>query len=432
MIGSLFTGPICDRFGRRAGMMTGSVLIMVGAAVQTAARSNAYLLGGRFVLGFGVSIVARPCRWLLQHLYVLKKPCRPFSPPPPPLATGVAYAAVKSPGEEAFRLPLGLQLLPPVFIFAGALVIPESPRWLTMWGRKEEAAAVLAKYHGGGDMQHPMVQLELREFEAGLELQRASSVWNYWGLVDSHNARWRFAMMACMSVFAQLSGNSVLTYYLPSMYKLLGVKTPERKLLLTFANTIVSGAGAVAGSALNDSVGRRTKLWMGSIVLAGLFGGVTGFSSYFEGGKTDVSATITNGGIAFIFLFGCAYSFIYTPLTATYCAEVLSTPMRAKGMGIHVILSNCANLYNTYVTAVALEAIDFRYYFVFVGLNLVYAAVWFFFGVETRGRTLEEMEEVFDAKFPPRAALQKAVMVKQRDGHLADVGAGAAGDGERV
>ncbi|KAM3430881.1 hypothetical protein MY4824_007454, partial [Beauveria thailandica] len=56
MIGSLFTGPICDRFGRRAGMITGSVLIMVGAAVQTAAQSDAYLLGGRFVLGFGVSI----------------------------------------------------------------------------------------------------------------------------------------------------------------------------------------------------------------------------------------------------------------------------------------------------------------------------------------------------------------------------------------
>lgn len=56
MIGSLFTGPICDSFGRRAGMATGSVLIMIGAAVQTAAKNDSYLLGGRFVLGFGVSI----------------------------------------------------------------------------------------------------------------------------------------------------------------------------------------------------------------------------------------------------------------------------------------------------------------------------------------------------------------------------------------
>lgn len=56
MVGSLFTGPICDQFGRRAGMATGSLLIMVGAAVQTSARNDRYLLGGRFVLGFGVAI----------------------------------------------------------------------------------------------------------------------------------------------------------------------------------------------------------------------------------------------------------------------------------------------------------------------------------------------------------------------------------------
>lgn len=56
MVGSLFTGPICDHFGRRIGMITGSCMIMIGAAVQTAAQSEAYLLGGRFVLGFGVSI----------------------------------------------------------------------------------------------------------------------------------------------------------------------------------------------------------------------------------------------------------------------------------------------------------------------------------------------------------------------------------------
>ena len=56
MVGSLFTGPVCDQFGRRAGMMVASLLIMVGASVQTAARNDSYLLGGRFVLGFGVSI----------------------------------------------------------------------------------------------------------------------------------------------------------------------------------------------------------------------------------------------------------------------------------------------------------------------------------------------------------------------------------------
>lgn len=202
-----------------------------------------------------------------------------------------------------------------------------------MWGKREKAAQILAKYHGGGNPEHPVVKLELHEFEQGIERQRSSGIFNFWPLVSTHNARWRFLMMAFMSVFAQLSGNSVLTYYLPSMYKLLGVISTERRLLLTFMNSIVSCAGAVAGSATNDGIGRRTKLWVGSIVLAGLFAGVTGFSSRFEN-KANPGPAISNGGIAFIFLFGCAYSFVYTPLTATYCAEVLNNPMRAKGMGI--------------------------------------------------------------------------------------------------
>lgn len=187
-------------------------------------------------------------------------------------------------------------------------MVPESPRWLTMWGKKEKAAEILAKYHGGGDMNHPMVQLELREFEASIELQNASSVFDYYALVKGHNARWRFLMMTFMSIFAQMAGNSVLTYYLPSMYTLLGIVDTDKRLLLTFMNSIVSCAGAIAGSATNDRIGRRTKLWVGSLVLAGLFAGVTGFSSKFEGanklkaeGKTlVVSSAYSNGGVAFV------------------------------------------------------------------------------------------------------------------------------------
>lgn len=81
-------------------------------------------------------------------------------------------------------------------------------------------------------------------------------------------------------------------------------------------------------------IGRRTKLWVGSIVLACLFAAVTGFSSQFDGGADGVDAPMSNAGVAFIFLFGCAYSFVYTPLTATYCAEVLANHTRAKGMGV--------------------------------------------------------------------------------------------------
>ncbi|ORY28150.1 general substrate transporter [Naematelia encephala] len=429
IVGSLFTGPICDHFGRRKGMMTGAVLIMGGAGVLTGARSEKFLLGGRFLLGLGVSIGTSsaptyalelaPPQWRARVVGYYNT----FFYTGSILSTGVAYASAKNSTQLAFRLPLGLQLIPPLFIFVGAILIPESPRWLCARGKLDEATRILAKYHGGGDVNHPIVRLELEEFDRSIKVQKAQSVWNYYDLVDSRNQRWRFLQMAFMSFFAQLSGNSVLTYYLPQMYTRLGITSTDRRLLLTFANSIVSATGAVAGSATNDKIGRRTKLWVGSIVLACLFAGVTGFSSQFTATSTITAATqtLSNAGVAFIFLFGCAYSFVYTPLTATYCAEVLANHTRAKGMGVHVICSNIANLYNTYVTQIALRNIDWKYYIVFVVLNLVYAVVWYFFGVETRGRTLEELEEVFDAKWPPREALRKAVLVK-RDGHLQGLG----------
>ena len=77
----------------------------------------------------------------------------------------------------------------------------------------------------------------------------------------------------------------------------------------------------------------------------------------------------------------------------------------------------------------AVEATGWHYYLVFVGLNLVYAVVWFLFGVETRGRTLEELDAVFEAKFPPRAALRKTVMVKKGGGHLEGLPADNTGGG---
>ena len=117
--------------------------------------------------------------------------------------------------------------------------------------------------------------------------------------VENHNARWRTLMNAFMSFFAQMAGNSVLTYYLPSMYTRLGVESTERRLLLTFANSIVSCAGALAGSATNDWIGRRTKLWVGSIVLACLFAAVTGFSSQFEPGMKPNEA-LSNGGVSMV------------------------------------------------------------------------------------------------------------------------------------
>lgn len=56
MCGSLFAGPLCDRYGRRAGMFVGNIIILVATAVIASAEHRPQFIAGRFVLGMGISV----------------------------------------------------------------------------------------------------------------------------------------------------------------------------------------------------------------------------------------------------------------------------------------------------------------------------------------------------------------------------------------
>ena len=126
------------------------------------------------------------------------------------------------------------------------------------------------------------------------------------------------------------------------------------QLLYNFANNILSCAGAFTGAAMTDRMPRRSRLYLGCVWLACILATVAGLSSkYGQTGNTNVHGA--HATIAMIFVFGISFSFIYTPLQALYCAEVMNQKMRAKGMAVHVILANAAGFINTFANAVGLE-----------------------------------------------------------------------------
>ncbi|KAG5350485.1 hypothetical protein C0989_010840 [Termitomyces sp. Mn162] len=288
IVGVLIAGPVADRFGRRGGMALGSLIVIVGAIVVTVAKNTDYLLGGRFVLGFGVAITTTaapayvvemsPPQWRgrLTGLY------NTFYYSGSILCTGITIATGRRDGTISFRAPLAIQIAPAGILLIFAFLLPESPRWLISVGRNDEARRILAKYHGDGDEDAPLVQLEWKEFEEAIKLDASDKRWwDYSELFNSSNARYRTFMMLLMGFF----GNA-------------GVNSQDRRLVLNFANTLISAGGALIGTSLTDKVGRRTMWFWGTLACSAMLAIVTGCTAKF--GRTDANITGANTAIAFI------------------------------------------------------------------------------------------------------------------------------------
>lgn len=96
---------------------------------------------------------------------------------------------------------------------AVVMFFPETPRWLISKDRREEAIAIMAKYHGDGDANSPLVQLQLHEITEDFSTARDDNPWwNFTELYNTKGARYRLAMVICMAFFGQWSGNNVVSY----------------------------------------------------------------------------------------------------------------------------------------------------------------------------------------------------------------------------
>jgi len=221
--------------------------------------------------------------------------------------------------------------------------------------------------------------------------------------------------MAIMSFAGQWSGNG-LGYFTPVLYENVGITSQDKRVTLSFIGTFISWFGAVAGAATTDWFGRRGRLIWGTLLLSVTLAIVTATTGLY--GTTGVHNTNgANAAIAFINLFSVFFSFAYTPLQSLYCAECLHYNQRARGMAMHSFLGNVALFVNTYAIPIALANIGYKTYLVYVCWCAFEAFVWYFLAVETRGYTIEELDEIFRSKNPVKASMRR-VKVKVEGDHI--------------
>ncbi|KAL6411941.1 hypothetical protein AUP68_04321 [Ilyonectria robusta] len=413
-----FTGPVNDSFGRRWGMFTGAFIVIIGTCVQATSTGRGQFLAGRFLLGFGVSFccVSAPCyvsemahpswRGTLTGLYNCTWYIGSI------IASWVVYGcsymttASGDPDQKAWRIPIWCQMITSGFVVLGVFFLPESPRWLMAQDRYQDAAKVLATYHGDGDVKHPMVQLQLQEMSTQISTEASDKKWwDYHELWNTHSARRRLICVIGMACFGQISGNSLSSYYLPAMLKNAGILSEKKVLALNGINPVLCFFGAILGARLTDVIGRRPLLLYSIVACSCCFAVMTGTSKLSL--EQPDNTAVANTTVAFIFLFGIIFSFGWTPLQSMYIAETLTTSTRAKGTAIGNFASACASTVVQYSSGPAFEDIGYYYYLVFVFWDLFECAFMYFFFPETKDRTLEELSEVFEARNPVKKSLEK-------------------------
>ncbi|KAJ5190125.1 uncharacterized protein N7498_009110 [Penicillium cinerascens] len=363
------TAWLSDKIGRRYTIVIGIVILTIGAAIQGASQNIATFIVARFIVGMGVEIVLVPA---------------------PVLITEIAYPAHRAKVTGLFQTCFYVGSIASSWItfgtfslastwswrilhhasLLGIFFVPESPRWLVSKNKLDEARAFLIKYHAGGDSSHPLVHHEMAlitaHIQSDTEIERMgwSVMWN------TAADKKRTAIAGFAAIISQWSGNGIITYYLAMVLETVGIQ---------------------------DSFYEDSYQWHPSDLqslrchdpgLSASTGSVAVLSAVYL--ETTNTEAIGRTVIAFIFIY---FSFMISASPrshlVTYPAEILPFHARQKGIAFTNMCNTIALTFNTFVNPIALEAISWKYYLVYVGLLVVMSLIVYLFFAETKGLSLE-------------------------------------------
>jgi len=118
----------------------------------------------------------------------------------------------------------------------------------------------------------------------------------------------------------------------------------------------------------------------------------------------DFTPALGQGALGSYFMFAFTFMFSYTPLQTVVPVESLETTLRAKGLGFGSVISGLMGFLNQFCGPIALHNIGYYYIWFFAAWDIVEAGLWYLFGVEGQGRTLEELDWVYNQPNPVKAS----------------------------
>ena len=403
-IGSVGGGWLSDRQGRRKNILWVAVIFIFGALGTAVAWDMSSMIIARFILGLAVG-----CASVTVPIYIseLARPAqreRLVTVNELMIVTGqfLAYSVNASivnfypDMSHNWRLMLAIPALPGALLWIGMLVMPESPRFFVRKGQIDKAVAVLKTIRRPEE-----VEQEIRD------IQQVSQIGiNHGRFVDELKRKWvvQLILIGLMIVLAtRVTGVNTIMYYAPTVLKATGLGDAAA-VTGAVANGVVSILATLLGMLLIGRHSRRKMFFTGqigvtlSLVLIGL-----SFKLFFHmetvDGVSGLHANFTGASYIILALMLVFLTFMQgwiAPVFWLMLAEIYPLRMRGLGMGFAVfglwifdfiIQSIFPILLNSYG-----GGMTFGF---FAATNVIMLILLVKFLPETRGLTLEQIEQKF-------------------------------------
>ena len=398
-------GPISDRFGRKPVLSVAAVLFTVSAIASAIAPDYLTLVIARMVGGFGVGAAL-----IIAPMYIaeiapagIRGRMVSFNQLNIVIGISVAYfsnylilslgqsdlawAQSLRMGDWTWRWMLGVEAIPAIVYFFALFLVPESPRWLVMRGKAQEALQILTRVSGKAQAEEDLGAVQ-ESLDAEAHLEKGS-------IKDLFLPAMRLVLTIgiVIAILQQITGINSVFFYAPMIFEQSGIGK-DASFMQAVLVGIVNLVATVVAIALIDKLGRRPLLITGLVIIASsmlLLAYSFHSATYGPGGELiDMNASLVLIGIlSFVAGFGISLG----PVMWVLFSELFPNRLRGIAISFCGLINSSISFLVQLVFPWELEnfgpAITFLIYgsFAIVGLLFVLRVL-----PETKGRSLEQLQ----------------------------------------
>jgi len=296
-------------------------------------------------------------------------------------------------------------MIPAILLFFGMMFLPESPRWLALKDRWDEAKAVLVLVHGHGDPNHHFVLREYDEIKESVEFERQNADVTFLELLQPRMIN-RTHIGVFTQIWSQLTGMNVMMYYITYVFTMAGLQG-NNLLVSSSIQYVINVVMTVPALLWVDRWGRRPTLLIGAAFMAiWLFANAGILASYgvhrpdgIDGtleATTEVSGAASKAVIACSYLFVASFAPSWGPVSWIYPPELYPLRVRGKAVSLATSANWAFNFALGYFVPPAFRNIAWRVYLVFGVFCVAMFVHTFFMFPEISCKRLEEVTEMFE------------------------------------